>query len=113
MSARPLLGSVSPSNERQWELIPKDQSGTEDHIFSVPASRRGREAAFAASSFPIPLETCCSNFSRRAKALAQRRLVILSADQGERTAVWVELSQTGIAAIKRLMDYWSPAFRSI
>jgi len=112
---------------------------TEDHVLSVLASRRGREAAFGRELFADPawdilLELFAANLGRRrmsradlaksvdipeaslirwVHALTARGLVVSIAEPFERETIFHELTDSGATAMKRLMDYWGSAFRSI
>ena len=111
---------------------------TEDHVLSVQASRRGREAVFGRDLFADPawdillelyaarlgdrrLTRCdlatlvdlqLSSLERWLRALAERGLVIATGRGPGETDV-IELSESAATAMKRLMDYWGSAFRSI
>lgn len=112
---------------------------TEDHVLSVLASRRGREAALGRELFSDPawdvllelyaaklgerrialaelarsIDTPLSTTRRWVNALAERGLVASSPDPAEPARLWISLSAQGASAMKRLMDCWASAFRSI
>lgn len=121
-------------------LLPDDYAGpdrvTEDHVLSILAARRGREASFGRELFADPawdmlLELYAAKLGRRRMsfqdltrsidippstvarwlaALERREMVVSSTDAGRD---WVDLSSDGVAAMRRLLDYWGAAFRSI
>jgi len=112
---------------------------TEDHVLSVLASRRGREAAFGRELFADPawdilLELFAASLGRRRMsradlaravdipesslirwihALAARGLVVSITEPVEHGITFLELTDSGAMTMKRLMDYWGSAFRSI
>lgn len=112
---------------------------TEDHILSVLAYRRGREAAFGRDLFSDPawdllLELYAARLAGRSvtlaelataidiprstsarwiNALVERGLIITTTDSVDCTQLRLDLSPDAAARMKRLMDYWGSAFRSI
>jgi DNA-binding MarR family transcriptional regulator len=121
-------------------LVPKDgkhHAIGEDHIRSVLASRRGREAAFGRELFCDPawdmlLELYAAHLAGRAMTLADLVLSIdlpqstigrwanaiaarglLAFRGGEDSEARVELTAKGEESMERLMNHWGSAFRSI
>jgi DNA-binding MarR family transcriptional regulator len=144
----PELSDARTAHERRDEtlrslLLPKTAvhtgEATEDHILSILAVRRGREAALGRELFSDPawdilLELYAANLGQRRMALpdlarsidvpesttsrwitalANRRLVVSSNDANDPSRLWIELTSAGAAAMKRLVDHWESAFRSI
>ena len=123
-------------------LLPKNRASptgvSEDHVLSILAARRGREAALGRELFSDPawdillelyaarvggrrmslsdlaraIDIPQSTVARWITALAERGLVVSSRDRDE-TRLWIDLSPHGLAEMKRLLDYWEAAFRSI
>lgn len=112
---------------------------TEDHVLSILAYRRAREVAFGRELFTDPgwdilLEllaahlggrrmTLCdlaqsidipaSTAKRWAAALAEHGLIVSSSDLTDTDSASIDLSAHGLAGMRRLMNYWGSAFRSI
>jgi hypothetical protein len=112
---------------------------TEDHILSILAIRRGREATLGRELFSDPawdmllelyaaslgkrrmtladlarsIDVPESTIARRVTLLADRGLVSSSVDTDEAALLWIDLNSAGASAMKRLIDYWESAFRSI
>lgn len=134
------FGSDPVTRDVRALLLPGEPDGpdavTEDHVLSILAARRGREASFGRELFADPawdmlLELYAAKLGQRrmtlldisrsidipqstivrwVAALGARGLVASSTEAGRD---WVDLSEEGIAAMRRLLDYWGAAFRSI
>lgn len=112
---------------------------TEDHILSILAGRRGREAAIGRELFSDPawdilLELFAAHLGKRGmlvqelarsidipestvvrwiRVLGERGLVTSVSERGERERASIELSVQGLAVMRRLVSYWGSAFQSI
>lgn len=108
---------------------------TEDHLLSILAARRGREETFGRELFADPawdlllelyaaelgarlmlfpdlvrsLDMPASTTARWICVLVQRRWLTWCGGDDDP----IELSREGASAMKRLMDHWTTAFRSI
>ena len=138
---RGLAADASPrARDVRALLFPDEPHGpdgvTEDHVLSILAARRGREASFGRELFADPawdimLELYAAKLGDRRMTLLdiarlidippstitrwlaalERRGMVASSTQAGRD--WVDLSEEGIAAMRRLLEYWGVAFRSI
>jgi hypothetical protein len=112
---------------------------SEDHVLSILAARRARESALGPELFSDPgwdllLELYAARLAGRTTelpelarsirhaesttarwiaALSERRLLVSLESGAGPGRLSIELSEEGAAAMKRLLDYWSSAFRSI
>lgn len=112
---------------------------TEDHVLSILAGRRGREAAIGRELFSDPawdilLELYAARLGKRrmsARELARsigipestiarwinvlcdRGLVTAMTERPERDRASIELSVQGLDVMQRLVSYWGSAFQSI
>jgi DNA-binding MarR family transcriptional regulator len=112
---------------------------TEDHVLSILCVRRGRDEVMGRGLFSDPawdilLELYAARLGQRRMTLNElarsigapqstvarwitvltdKGLVIALTEADEAVRLWVELSAEGDAAMKRLVDHWGAAFRSI
>lgn len=62
---------------------------------------------------PRSIGTPESTTARWITAFTERQLVVAASEVAETVQLAVELSSKGEASMKRLVDYWGSAFRSI
>lgn len=112
---------------------------TEDHVLSILCVRRAREELFGVRLFSDPawdillelfgaklgqrnveldelarsIEVPRSTTARWITILAENGLVVSLTDAASSSELLVELSPEGCAKMKRLLNYWGSAFRSI
>jgi DNA-binding MarR family transcriptional regulator len=133
-------GGQSPLQKLKSLLLPASRMGvSEDHILSILAARRGREAALGRELFSDPawdvllelyaaklggrrmttvdlaraIDMPESTTARWITALAERGLVVSSGDPEEQGSLSIRLTPAALSEMKHLLDYWEAAFRSI
>jgi len=138
------VASARDERVEKLRMLLSDEPGairpaTEDHVLSIIACRRGREAIFGRDLFCDPawdvllelhaaalgrrrmslsdlarvLDLRPSTMARWIGALAEHGLVLTVGGGGDESAVEVELSPHAAVEMQRLLDYWRSAFGSI